>query len=356
MRKLFVVALVGTALAAAGPAHAARSWIVWADSPSNPPADLKASVPALNQFLPGKLQIHVGDKVTFKSKAFHTATFLGTTPQSQMPLVMPDPASKYSGVLDALGMPFWFNGGPPKFIFNPQAFQAVGSPVVANAEVHSSGNFAFIRNHQYTFTFTKAGTYKVVCLVHPGMQGTIVVKAKRAKTPSRTKVAAALLKQLKQSWATARLLRSQVPSDGRTVYAGVGSKTVLLAFQPRRLTVPAGTTVTWVESSPSEVHNIAFGDESYILRLIEPLDLFPVVPGAPNQVNPFTVFGSEPPRPYEHTGSNHGNGFLATPNLDKNPNSPPPESFSVKFTKPGTYHYICMIHGKDMSGDIVVTG
>jgi len=355
MRKLFVLALVGAALAAAGPAYA-ETWVVWADAPAKPPADLKASVPALNQFLPSKLQVRVGDKVTFKSKSFHTATFLGATPQSEMPLLMPDPTSKYGGALDFLSTPFWFNGGPPKFIFNPQAFQSVGSPVVADAAAHSSGNFAFIRTHQYTFTFRKVGTYKVVCLVHPGMVGTIVVKPKRATTPVPSKVAAAVLKQLKQSWATARSLRSQVPSDSHTVYAGVGSKTVLMAFQPRRLTVPMGTTVTWVQNSPSEVHNISFGDESYILRLIEPLEMFPVAPGAPNQVNPFTVLGSAPPRPYVHTGSNHGNGFLATPNLDKNPNSPPPESFGINFTKPGNYHYFCMIHGKDMSGDILVTG
>jgi plastocyanin len=355
MRKLFVLASLATALAAAGPAHAATR-VMWAGAPADPPANLKASIPMLDQFIPRKLQIHVGDKVTFRSKEFHTATFLGSTPQSQMPLLMPDPTSHYSGIVDALGTPFWFNGGPPKFIYNPQAFQAVGSPVVADADVHSAGNFVFIPKHQYTFTFTKAGTYQVVCLVHPGMKGTIVVKPKRAKIPTRAKVAAAALAQLNQSWKIARSLQSQRPADPYTVYAGLGSTTALMAFQPNKLTVPAGTTVTWVENSPSEVHNIAFGDESYILNLINPLDLFPVAPGAPNQVNPFTVFGSEPPGPYVYTGSNHGNGFLATPTIDKDPSSPPPESFSVKFTKAGSYHYFCMIHGKEMAGDVVVTG
>ncbi|MEJ7655068.1 MAG: hypothetical protein WKH64_17900, partial [Chloroflexia bacterium] len=184
MRRLFIIALVGAALAvvgvvraAAGPADArtaavpvkAQTWIVWADAPTKPPADLKALVPFLDQFLPSKLQIHVGDKVTFKSTNFHTATFLGSTPQSKMPLVMPDATSHYGGIVDSLGAPFWFNGGPPKFIYNPQAFQPVGSPRVADASVHSSGNFVFIPKHQYTFTFTKPGTYKVVCLVHRGM-------------------------------------------------------------------------------------------------------------------------------------------------------------------------------------------
>jgi plastocyanin len=354
-RKLFVGALVAVVCGAASPAHAS-TWVVWAGAPSDPPADLKASVPALDQFVPSKLQIHVGDKVTFRSKEFHTATFLGTTPQSEMPLVMPDPAAHYGGILDSLARPFWFNGGPPKLIYNPQAFQTVGSALVADADVHSAGNFAFIPTHKYTFMFTKAGTYKVVCLVHPGMKGTIVVKPKRAKVPSRAKVAATVLKQLERSWKIARSLQSQRPTDSYTVYAGLGSTTALMAFQPSRLTVPAGTTVTWVENSPSEVHNIAFGSDSYILDLINPLDQFPVAPGAPNQVNPFTVFGSEPPGPYVYTGSNHGNGFLATPTIDKDPSSPPPESFRVTFPKAGSYHYFCMIHGKEMAGDIVVTG
>jgi plastocyanin len=354
-RKLFVGALVAVTYGTASPAHAS-TWVVWAGAPSDPPADLKASMPALDQFIPSKLQIHVGDKVTFRSKEFHTATFLGSTPQSQMPLVMPDSTSHYSGIVDALARPFWFNGGPPKFIYNPQAFQAVGSPVVADADVHSAGNFVFAPKHEYTFTFAKAGTYRFVCLVHPGMKGTIVVKAKRTKIPTRAKVAAGVLKQLNGSWKIARSLQSQRPTDPYTVYAGLGSATALMAFQPSKVSVPVGATVTWVENSPTEVHNITFGDESYVLNLITPLDLFPVAPGAPNQVNPFTVFGSEPPGPYVYTGSNHGDGFLATPTIDKDPNSPPPESFSVKFTKAGSYHYFCMIHGKEMAGDIVVTG
>src|SRR6266511_4110442 len=220
--KMFklMLAVAVAALVAPGPA-AARTWVVWAGAPVNAPAGLQSSVPVLDQFIPRTLQIHVGDTVTFKSNNFHTATFLGSTPQSQMPLLMPDPTAHYSGIVDALGLPFWFNGGPPKFIYNPQAFQAVGSPVVADRQVHSSGNFVFISNHQYTFTFTKPGTYKVVCLVHPGMEATIVVKPKRAKIPTRTKVAAAVLKQLNGSWATARSLQSQRPSDPHTVFAGV---------------------------------------------------------------------------------------------------------------------------------------
>lgn len=374
MRRLYVVVLagltvvaavatVGAIRAAAGPSDIqakdktkARTWVVWADAPTTPPADLKAFDPWLNRFFPSKLQIHVGDKVSFKSRNFHTATFLGSTPASQIPVVMPDPTSHYTGVVDATGAPFWFNGGPPKFVYNPRAFQPVGSPAVADSTVHSSGNFVFLPKHNYTFTFTKPGTYKVQCLVHSGMKGTIVVKPKKAKIPTPAQVAAVTLKQLNQSWQTARSLQSQRPSEPNTVDAGAGQGVVLQAFLPRTLTVHSGTTVTWVSNAESEPHNISFGPVDYIENLLNTLDQFPVSASAPNQVIPFVALGSEPPAPYVYTGSNHGNGFLATPAIDKDPNSPPPDRFSVTFTKPGTYHYICMFHGKEMSGDIIVTG
>ncbi len=356
MRKLLLVAVVGAAFVAAGPADG-RTWTVWAGAPANPPSDLTAEVPFLDAFLPKTVQIRAGDKITFKSREFHTATFLGTTPISQFPLLMPDPTSHYSGITDSLGVPFWFNGGPPKFTYNPQAFQAVGSARVADAAVHSSPNFAFVEPHQYTFTFPKAGTYKLICVVHPTvMKGTIVVKAKKAKVLSKAKFAASTLKQLNQGWTQARALATRTPSDANTVYAGVGNAPTLLTFKPNRLTVPVGTTVTWVNDAPSEPHNVAFGDVAYQEALLQATDMFPIAPGAPNQVTPLVVLGSEPPGPYVHTGSNHGNGFLATPVLDQVPDTPNPQSFAVRFTKAGTYHYICQIHGKDMAGDIVVTG
>lgn len=30
------------------------------------------------------------------------------------------------------------------------------------------------------------------------------------------------------------------------------------------------------------------------------------------------------------------------------------ESFSITFDKPGTYHYVCTLHSKDMDGEVIV--
>ena len=356
MRKLLLAAVAGAAFLAPGSADA-RSWVVWADAPSKPPVDIESSHPILNQFFPSTLAIRVGDRVTFRSEGFHTASFLGSTPADQVPLIMPDTTGgKYTGVTDSTGAPFWFNGGPPKFIFNPRAIQSVGSARVTRTGLHSSGVLLFRQGKRHVFVFTKPGRYQVVCLVHPGMKGTIIVKPRRAKVLTPSKVAGAVLGQLNRSWAQARALAMETPPTPNTVFAGVGKETALLAFQPKTLSVPVGATVTWTMNSPTEVHNVAFGDFDYITRLLEATDLLPVAPGAPNQVSPFFPFGSEPPGPYVHTGANHGNGFLATPTLDPDPNSPPPQSFSVRFTKAGTHSYLCMIHGKDMAGEVVVRG
>ncbi|MCA1690230.1 MAG: hypothetical protein LC720_07325, partial [Actinobacteria bacterium] len=61
-----------------------------------------------------------------------------------------------------------------------------------------------------------------------------------------------------------------------------------------------------------------------------------------------------PPKLPPYTGANHGNGFLTGGILDNDPKSPPPNSTTMTFAKPGTYHYECVIHAH-MDGTMVVT-
>ena len=78
-------------------------------------------------------------------------------------------------------------------------------------------------------------------------------------------------------------------------------------------------------------------------------------PKAPNQAAPVIPYGSEPKGQYSYDGKTHGNGFFATPVTSDDRSLPLPQSWKVTFTKPGSYKYICWIHGPDMSGTIVVT-
>ena len=117
----------------------------------------------------------------------------------------------------------------------------------------------------------------------------------------------------------------------------------------------AGTTVTFVNKSPSEVHNIVFGPKKYVEQCGKKTDLFPTGPKSPNQVTPIAPVRHRPEAAARTTGATtHGNGFFATPLTSGAPIGLP-RSSRVTFSTPGTYKYFCWIHGPDMGGTIVVT-
>jgi plastocyanin len=360
MRKLVLAALAGLALASAAPAGAATTWQSWLGEPSPAPAGAPKGA-TLNQFLPRAIKIRVGDKIRYSTQNFHTASYLGGSAAG--PPFLPDPSGgKYSGLQDSAGAPFWFNG-LTKFIYNLQVFLPVGSAAVTPGTVHSTGGVGASDTGpgSATLSFPKVGTYQMFCLIHPGMVQTVTVRAKTKKVKVDTKAAVKtrIAKETTAGWARATTA-ANTPVPANTVFAGVDSgQTTLLAFLPAKLTVPAGTTVDFTSMSPSEVHNEGFGPQAWIDAFMTATDLFPLPPGSPNQGPPLFIYGSDPRGAYIYTGSNHGNGFIAPGLTDDQPGDPPnglPQTNKITFTKPGTYHYYCLLHGPDMSGDIVVTG
>jgi plastocyanin len=351
MRKFVIAAAALAALAAAGPA-AAHDWQAHVGEQAKAPAGTPKQA-TLNQFFPGVLTVHEGDKVTFTSRGFHTVTFLAN--QAPAPLFVPD-GSSYDGILDSTGAAFFFNS-LAKLVYNLAAFAPQGGTVIDGSQQVSSGVIAPSEDGKpgkVTYTFPKAGTYKLVCAIHPGMALTVVVKPKSAAIPGAKAVAGQAAKETSVAWAAAtRLAKTKVPAN--TVYAGVGGKSTLLAFLPAKLTVKVGTTVKFVNRSSSEPHNIAFGPAGYLTDFMKSTDLVPQGPGAPNQLSPALVYGTEAGGKYVYDGLNHGNGFLATPLLDTLPGTPLADKAEVTFTKPGHYKYICLLHGSHMAGEIIVT-
>jgi plastocyanin len=357
-RLLLVCIGAAAALAFAGEAGAAN-YTVWAG-----PGFLKAA-PAgapesgdANLFFPRRLQVHVGDKVTFKSDGFHTATYLGTHKVAEFPIFTPAPdKSAYSGIADFAGSAFYFNG-LSKFAYNIPALAPIGSNLISGgADVHSSG---VLDKKGYTFKFTKSGDYVFHCVVHSMMSMHVVVKPKSSRIPAVTRALKAVAAELNAAVATAKQLDKVTPSAPNTVYAGVGKQVPggsieLMAFKPQKLQVKVGTTVTFQLNSPMEIHNMVFGPSDYLQHSFETLDLAPQGPGQPNQVWPFFFYGSDPAQSggYDYSGTNHGNGFLATPLLGP-VGSPLPQTFKITFTKPGVFKYICGVHGEDMNGEIDV--
>jgi plastocyanin len=348
------IALFG-ALAVAGTAQAAN-WPVALGEQARPPAGTPKGA-TLNQFMPNRLVVAAGDTVTFSSFTFHTATY--TAGKAPPALFVPDPKKgTYSDIQDAADNDFYFNG-LPKLIYNPLAFGPFGGTAVDGKTSLSTGALSPTGPRKpatATWTFRKAGTYRLICTLHPGMQMDVVVRQGAAPLPQTpTQVRAEILKEQAAGWAKIKAEVTATNPPANTVYAGVGAGATTLSYYPNVLRVKAGTTVTFVTKSPSEVHNVAFGPLPYLNKLAKEVDLLPTGPGSPNQVAPYFPYGSEPKGQYTYDGQNHGNGFLATPLTAGSAKVPLPRAARVTFTAPGTYRYICQIHGKDMSGTIVVT-
>src|SRR3954453_6953961 len=68
-----------------------------------------------NTFYPKAVKVHVGDKVAFAFKGFHNISF---APKGTKHPLLLTADTTISGVTDAAGAPFWFNG-KPRYIFTP---------------------------------------------------------------------------------------------------------------------------------------------------------------------------------------------------------------------------------------------
>lgn len=361
MKQALIACIAVAALAVPGASlsaprsPAAITYTVYLGEFAQPPASLKNVPGTINKFLPAKLVIAAGDKVAFTSNSFHTVTY---NPKP-IPLLVPDPKKgTYAGLQDAAGQPFYFDD-LAKFVYNPLAFAPFGPKTIAGPTPVSSGAIGFQSPKQpsttATYTFPKPGTYQLFCTLHPGMKGTVVVKPAGStlpKTPEQVKAQALQLQTAAYPVAIAQN-KTKVNAPN-TVAMGVGAGVSMLAYYPKVLTVKAGTTVTFVNKSPSEPHNVVFGPKKYVEQFGKKTDLLPLAPKAPNQATPILPYGTDP-KPFTYDGaSTHGNGFFATPIAVGVPIPGLARSSRVKFTTPGTYKYFCFIHGPDMGGTIVV--
>jgi plastocyanin len=334
-----------------GGSDQAMTWNVAVGEQGRPPAGTPHGA-TLNQFFPGKLQINAGDKVTFTAFGFHTVSYLAGKPRP--PLVGPAPGATYTGINDAAGQPFYFDG-QQSFSYNPAVFGPLGPKTISGRTPASTGAIFATgprKPAKATFTFPKVGKYKILCQVHPGMEMTVTVKPTGASVPSADDVAAKIKAETDVAWAKAKVLaNAKVPAG--TITMGIGGKTTILDFLPAVTRVKVGATVRFVNRAPSEPHNVGFGPLKYINKFMKQTDLFPMGPGSPNQVTPVFIYGSDP-RGTTFDGTNHGNGFFAT-GLSDDQRGGLPNSQRVTFTAPGKYHFICMLHGKDMAADVIVT-
>jgi plastocyanin len=110
------------------------------------------------------------------------------------------------------------------------------------------------------------------------------------------------------------------------------------AFSPRTIEVAVGDTVTWVFQPRWPVHTVTFlsGQQSPPLLISE---------GGKTYGNPQVFF---PAGDTTYDGTGYRNSGLPSEDPLKR------STYSLAFTKAGTYPYLCLLHAPPMSGTVIV--
>lgn len=206
----------------------------------------------------------------------------------------------------------------------------------------------------YTLTFPKAGTYTYYCLLHPPeMAGQIIVQPAGAPYPHpQGYYTGQGNQQANADLSAAQSAIALFPFErgGTMLAAGISpglsspppSNSSVWRFLDttnltNTVTIPVNATITWVNESNNEPHTVTFPIAG------QPL---PPLPG-----DPFT-----PPMGIVQNGVNIYDGTQVT---NSGPFGTavgfPGNSYSLKFTKAGTYRYFCLFHDEfGMEGTVVV--
>jgi plastocyanin len=346
--KVASLAAIGVAVGAIVPSAAsARTKVVVAGPPGLhlvTKAFAKKYSPDVNDFFLRRVTINQGDTVSFHINGFHTVD-LPVKGGQDLPFIVP--GTTVSGVKDSAGNPFWFNGHVPSLSINFKLLSPIGGSSYDGSARVDSGIFTRMGNPPpFPVKFTKAGTYKYFCDVHPGMVGYVVVQPKGKKIPTAAQDAAALASQAKTDVAGLKTAAKLKPGANQVILGSTGPNGAEdFAMFPSRLSVKVGTTVTFAMSRGSrEVHTASFGPAAYLIAAANSIPS-----PAPEQ---YLWYRSDP-GVLTLGSQTHGNGFVNTGILDSDPTTPQPFSSKIKFTKAGTYPYICLIH-RFMQGTIVV--
>ena len=251
---------VGVAVLAVPASASAATKTVDMGTPTASQKAFQKAFADVNDFFPHGTTIHVGDSIKFVPTGFHTVDIPA---KGGKPLGLIAPAGTTSGVLDAAGAPFWFNG-QPMLGFTP----ALGPPGLFGKKVTytgakriESGAPLAQKPKSFTVKFTKAGTYTYYCNIHSGMKGTIKVVTKSHSVPSAKADAKTLKAQVSSALSTANALTKTKVAPGNVSVGASGPRGVeSFAMYPATQTVTAGTTIKFSMSAKTyEVHTATFG-------------------------------------------------------------------------------------------------
>lgn len=382
-RLLFSV-LVGAALTGAGallPVTAAQG----ATAPLTigvdhaPPAGHNFEY--VDYFPRSSVKVHTGDVVSFAWGAtpdgFHTATLLksGQTPQQawqNTPAAVPD-ADEGGGALQfnpAIGAPTF----PPPGSGAPTACGDATTPCVYDGSgTVSSG----ARPTDGTTSFAvkinapEGTTLNFVCLVHPGMAGSLQVVPAATAASTSTEVSDAAAAQASQDDSGALAAESAVGPATSTVdaaghrtysaVAGTATPYVEVAeFLPGPLTIGTGDRITWKTQTIKDIHTVTFPAGT---RTADP------IPAVCEKTGTSDVFATGPPPSCAGGPANFEVHFLPGPvgsasissptqvassGLLANPPAPFPSQTTFTFQTAGSYSFFCHIHENGMRSSVTV--
>jgi len=284
-------------------------WAQWNATIGTQSADLGRQGLA---FLPNEIWIHAGESITWSMAAneAHTVTFQANG--------QPRPP---------------FTVGCPGFSSDPASFD--GTTCATSALLFNGDKF--------TVVFPVAGNFKLVCLVHADMTGTIhVLDASRPLPHDQAfydRVAQSESKDLLDDQDTGALkhhhsANTVTVGHGEIAATGGGSDSLsVMRFTDPDITVHAGDTIEWTNEDPTTAHTVTFGPE--------PQDLFD-----PSSNVTLDADGARHGVVKSPSDSVHS-GFIQAAPQDRTglPQAPSGVTrFRVTFTEPGIYPYICSLH------------
>jgi plastocyanin len=335
------------AFAAPAVAQAATKTVYMGPPPTKAVTAIQHAGSDANDFFPRGITVHVGDSVKFIDVGFHT---LDLPPTGGQPANLFAPTGqKVSGSQDAAGQPFWFNG-QDQLYFDPALLGSnFGKKLTFNGskEILSGGPFA-AKIKPITVKFLKTGSFTYYCNFHPGMKGTVAVKAKKAKIPTAKDDIKVVKTQVKAFWKIAKTLtKKTVPANSVSVGSAGPHGVEYYGFLPGTITVPVGTTLTFQMSQASlETHTATTGPGN---PETEPNSYLGQVAASLQGTGPFDPRALYPSEPAGAAATLkptlHGNGFWSSGAIDNSSASPTfPASNSVKFGAAGQYEVYCLIH------------
>ena len=303
-----------------------------------------------NAFFPRHITVAQNSSIKFTVFGFHTVTFPAKGKKAP-PFIVPSAPNPVTN--SPAGTPYWWSGVTPQLGLNPAVPAPSGGTKVTGAKLVSSG-FLPDKKPVFTVSFPKTGTFKVQCLVHPNMKGTVTVVAKgspRITTAAKAKAGAKREKKAQRARVNRAIAKARA-TQGNTVIISPGNKQAqAFAFYPAAKTVSAGSQVTFKMSGGNEVHTVSFGPAAFLTAVAKK-----TFEGTGLALDAEGAYPSDPPAagPPAVTPTANGNGYVNSGILT-DPGFPGanPHRFTFTFPQPGVYAYQCLVH-PEMRGTITV--